>query len=145
RPGAINVSRDDPECFGDDGGSVLAGCKYAVDFGDGNACILRCIADRFEMQRQMALVRQIADLVAFRSADYADLVGEFLQFPAPVTGRKWASVTSEVMRAGTNSTAMPIRISLGSGLMPTRLVESLGPSSSSTMASTKGTSAFQAG
>src|SRR2546422_5217625 len=49
-------------------------------------------------------------------------------------GRNFGSVISAVTPSNTTSTAMPMRTS--SGAQPTRLVTSLGPSASSTMAST---------
>src|SRR5205085_9418507 len=58
-------------------------------------------------------------------------------------GRNLSSVTSEVTSSNTACTGMPIRTA--SGAHPTTLVMSRGPSSSSTMASTYGTSSRKPG
>src|SRR6266498_2679008 len=116
---------------------MLARGKDPVHVADLEPGVPHGIPHGFHVQRQLALVRQRAQLVALVHAHDADGVAELFH-RVPPTGRKSGSVISSVCFSKTTSTGMSQRIFFGSGSMPIRLDIMRGPSSSSTMASTKG-------
>ena len=140
--GAVHVARLDAEGLAERGGGVLARGEDAVDVLDLEARVADRVRDRLEMQRELARVRQGADLVALVHAHDA---GGVAQFPLPVGNRGhgahrlgWNSgrVTSSLTLVNTTSTGMSHLIAFGEGSTLIRFDIMRGPSSSSIMAST---------
>src|SRR5919109_4717780 len=67
---------------------MLTGGEDAVDVGDCQSSIPYGVVDRFQMERQLAFVRQCADLVALVDAHNADCTSElFHRSLPPASGR----------------------------------------------------------
>jgi len=73
---AVHVARDHADRLADGRGRVLAGGEDPVDVGHLDAGVARGVRDRLDVQGELALSRQRADLVALVHADDADRVAE---------------------------------------------------------------------
>src|SRR6202011_3981859 len=140
--GAVHVARLDPEGLAQGGGRVLARGEDAVDVLHLEARVADRVRDRFQVERELAHVRQGADLIALVHAHDA---GDVAQFPLPVghgghrahrLGWNSGRVTSSLTLVNTTSTGMSHRIALGEGSTLMRFDIRRGPSSSCTIAST---------
>src|SRR5439155_692780 len=60
-------------------GRVLSGGEDAVHIGDLEPGVVDGVGDRLEVERELALPREVADLVALVRADDADRIGERVQ------------------------------------------------------------------
>ena len=82
--GPIDVSRRDPQGFAQEGRGMLTGGEDAVDVGDLQPGIAHGVMDRLQMQRQLALVRQGADLIALVNAHNADCTAQLFHRSLPL-------------------------------------------------------------
>ena len=136
--GAIHVARNDAERLAEQRGRVLTGGEDAVHVGDLEPGVPDGVGDRLEVERELALSGEVADLVALVHADDADRTGERspVSHGAHRTGSNSGSVISSVSFENTTCTGMSHLMALGSGSTLTRLVIRRGPSASSTIART---------
>src|SRR5947209_2982620 len=136
--GAIHVTRSDAERLAEQRGRVLSGGEDAVHIGDLEPGVVDGVGDRLEVERELALPREVADLVALVRADDADRIGERVQIShgGHRPGSNSGSVTSSVSFENTTRTGMSHLMARGSGSTLTRFDIRRGPSASSTMAST---------
>ena len=136
--GAVHVPRGDAERFAEEGGGVLARREDAVHVGDLEPGVLHGVGDGLEVERELALAGQAADLVALVHPDDADGIRQrvWICHGAQRAGSKSGSVTSSVSFENTTCTGMSHLMAFGSGSTLTRFVINRGPSASSTIAST---------
>src|SRR2546429_278661 len=135
---AIHIARSDAERLAEQRGRVLAGGEDAVHVGDLEPGVADGVGDRLEVERELALPGEVADLVALVRADDADRIGERFQIShgGHRTGSNSGSVAPSVSFENTTRTGMSHVMAWGSGSMLTRFDIRRGPSASSTMAST---------
>ncbi len=140
--GPVHVARLDAERLAERGGGVLARGEDAVDVLDLEARVADRVRDRFQVQGELARVRQGADLIALVHPHDA---GDVAQFPLALgdgghgahrLGWKSGRVTSSLTLVKTTSTGMSHLIAFGEGSTLIRFDIMRGPSSSSIMAST---------
>src|SRR5262249_42947908 len=131
---AVDAPRTDAERFPEQGGGVLARREDTVDVAEFQTRVAHGVADGLEVQAQLALPRQDADLVALVDANDADGIPELLH--RTPSGWNSGSTTSSLTLVKTTSTGMSQRIAFGSGATPMRFDIIRGPSASSIMAST---------
>src|SRR5688572_1118353 len=109
---------------------MLPGGEDAVDVGDFQSGVPDGVGDRFDVQRELALVRQGADLVALVDADDRDRIRQLTHLRevghrAPPAGWNIGSVTSSVCFSKTTSTGMSQRRTFGSAATLIRLLRTL--------------------
>src|SRR3970282_2406940 len=105
---AVHVARGDAERLAEERGRVLARGEDAVHVGDPEPGVAHRVADRLEVQRELALVRKVPDLVALVHAHDAGGVAERAQVRrgAHRAGSNSGSVISSVSFENTTRTGM---------------------------------------
>src|SRR5438477_3388610 len=135
--GAVDVAWRDPERLADERRRVLAGGEDAVDVARLQTGVAHGVGDGFQVEREHALPRQHADLVALVHADDTGRVRQRLHRAPPLdVGSQSEIVTSSVSLWNTTCTGMSHLIAAGSATTLTRFDIMRGPSSSSIIAST---------
>ena len=97
--GAVHVARRDAERLAEQRGGVLTGGEDPVHVGHLEAGVTHGVGDCFQVQGELALVRQDPDLVALVHADDAGGIRQCLHArppAAPARGRNSGSVNSSL-------------------------------------------------